>query len=137
MCVCVEGGIWYGELGLRALALAIKEDVVVVNCNNCQMTVYPCFPGPHLLRSAGYTSVQGSNEMGRLCTTRNGAKFTPLTVFNPSTVVLAYNGIHFWYTKIDNPGSTDKSRWLIECKNKVPKEERRDVVQEKVRATTN
>jgi hypothetical protein len=65
--------------------------------------------------------------MGRLCTNRNGNNVIPMTVFKPSTVVLAYNGIHFWCTKIGNPGSSDMASWLENCKKKVPKRHRWDV----------
>jgi hypothetical protein len=136
VCVFAEGGIWFGEVGLRALALVVKEDIVVVNCSTGNMMVYPCFHGAHKMKGPKRTTSSVSQEMGRPCTDRCGNQVTPLTVFKPSTVVLAYNGIHFWYTKIGNPGSIDKYSWLRQCKNQVPKEQLHDVVQEAMRVTS-
>ena len=122
--MCADGGIWFGEVGLRALAKVIEKDIVVVRCSDGGMTVYPCFSGKHMVK--GEKKVSG--DMGRFCSTGKGSLFTPLTVFKPSTVVLAHNGFHYWCTKIGNPSSMDISRWLDICKRNVDRKERRDIV---------
>ena len=98
-----DGGVWLNEPAIRALAIVLMSDIVVVSMAG-PVTVFP--------KHGGLYHIVGTNQhydtdtdANYFCSTRRGGVFIPATAFDPSTIVICHDsnglrqGSHFWCTR--------------------------------------
>lgn len=100
-----NGGIWLNEPAIRALAIVLQADIVVISMVG-PVIVYP--------KSGGFYQIAGSTnridittDTSYFCRSRTDALFLPATIFNPTTIVICHDangltrGSHFWCTQFN------------------------------------
>jgi len=90
-------GTWFGPEALRLVATILNRYIVVLDSNNLKITTtYPPDLRPYLLS----TPRGGKADMHvDYLTSRNGASLAaPSPAFCLETIVLMFDGAHFWCT---------------------------------------
>lgn len=96
-------GMWYDEPAIRATAIALQKNIVVVPPTS-PVYFYPKDIGPFRLEGTSQ-EFKTDQEPSIVCMTSNASPFLPSQALLPDTIVICHNGSnHFWYTDL----STDE-----------------------------
>ena len=98
-----DGGMWLDSLGLRAMAVYLKRDILVVGSQDgVACTFYPKLACDYEFEDAPGQSVNFHSYVGgTYChVEQDSCPFLPASVFSDDTLVIMYNGVdHFWCTE--------------------------------------
>lgn len=103
-----DGGIWFDDVAMRCLAIAIDRDIVVVNVENDMcLTAYPRRHGIYHIPGTSHSF--SASVPGIPCTLSNdGGHFIPSFAFKRETLVIVYNNVnHFWCTELATDFTTE------------------------------
>jgi hypothetical protein len=102
-----RGGIWLDEPALRAYAVHLGRDIVVVSRSGA-IVVYP----RHLLvyHLVGTDRTYDLSEPSIVCVDTEHRDYIPGLAFDPTTIVICYNGKdHFWCSELTAAGRAQNS----------------------------
>ena len=93
-----NGGIWLDEPALRALAVTLGTNILVIPpCG--AIYFYPKYLGIYHIVGTDHT--YDSSEASVYCVDHNNLDFVPSIAFDDATIVICYNGTnHFWCTEL-------------------------------------
>jgi hypothetical protein len=117
-----ERGMWLDEPAVRALAIVLQRDILVVP-STAPIMYYPKQLRNYRMLGTNHT-FDGSTEASIVCLDDTGEIFIPAIAFNSDTIVVCHNNSttqgHFWCTQpVDQHDSMDWSHYQRTCPLRV------------------